>query len=93
MINNIQNIFSIIFYKNYISKGENSDTEQAKRVPTLEEQINNEYNYDKSDSDDEGKKEKKKYVIANEYIDIETKEMFEKDKNGNFTKINEGKEI
>ena len=25
----------------------------------MEEQINNEYNYDKSDSDDEGKKEKK----------------------------------
>ena len=40
-----------------------------------------------------GKKEKKKYVIANEYIDIETKEMFEKDKTGKFTKINEGKEI
>ena len=49
----------LLFYKNYISKEENSDTEQAKRVPTLEEQINNEYNYDKSDSDDEGKKEKK----------------------------------
>lgn len=40
-----------------------------------------------------GKKEKRKYIIPEEYIDIETKEVFEKDREGKFIKKDLGKDI